>query len=109
MIRTSGYRVSPTEVEEAIQASGLVNEVLAVGVPHAVLGQVILVAAVAARDEDTDGLLAHCKSNLPAYMVPAGVHWHAQALPRNANGKLDRARWKAEWEQAAGKNSDETL
>jgi acyl-CoA ligase (AMP-forming) (exosortase A-associated) len=109
MIKTSGYRVSPTEVEEAIHASGLVNEVLAVGVPHAVLGQVILVAAVAARDEDTDGLLAHCKSNLPAYMVPAGVHWHAQALPRNANGKLDRARWKAEWEQAAGKNSDETL
>ena len=109
MIKTSGYRVSPTEVEEAIHASGLVNEVLAVGVPHAVLGQVILVAAVAARDEDTDGLLAHCKSNLPAYMVPAGVHWHAQALPRNANGKLDRARWKAEWEQAAGKNNDETL
>lgn len=109
MIKTSGYRVSPTEVEEAIHASGLVNEVLAVGVPHAVLGQVILVAAVAARDQDTAALLAHCKSNLPAYMVPASVHWHAQALPRNANGKLDRARWKAEWEQAAGKNNDETL
>ncbi len=109
MIKTSGYRVSPTEVEEAIHASGLVNEVLAVGVPHAVLGQVILVAAVAARGEDTAGLLAHCRSVLPAYMVPAGVHWHAQALPRNANGKLDRARWKADWEQAAGKNNDETL
>ena len=109
MIKTSGYRVSPTEVEEAIHASGLVNEVLAVGVPHAVLGQVILVAAVAARDEDTDGLLAHCKSNLPAYMVPVGVHWHAQALPRNANGKLDRARWKAGGESAAGKKNNETL
>ena len=109
MIKTSGYRVSPTEVEEAIHASGLVNEVLAVGVPHAVLGQVILVAAVAARVEDTAGLLAHCRSVLPAYMVPAGVYWHAQALPRNANGKLDRARWKADWEQATGKNNDETL
>ena len=108
MIKTSGYRVSPTEVEEAIYASGLVNEVLAVGVPHAVLGQVIQVAAVAARDEDTAALLAHCKSSLPAYMVPVGVHWHSQALPRNANGKLDRARWKADWEQAAGKKNDET-
>ena len=109
MIKTSGYRVSPTEVEEAVYASGLVREVLAVGVPHEVLGQVILVAAVAAREEDTAALLAHCKSSLPAYMVPAGVHWHAQALPRNANGKLDRVRWKADWERAAGKNNDETL
>lgn len=109
MIKTSGYRVSPTEVEEAIHASGLVQEVLAVGVPHEVLGQVILVAAVATMEEDTAALLAHCKSSLPAYMVPAGVHWHAQALPRNANGKLDRVRWKADWEQAAGKKNDETL
>ncbi len=109
MIKTSGYRVSPTEVEEAVYASGLVHEVLAVGVPHAVLGQVILVAAVAAKAEDTVALLAHCKSTLPAYMVPAGVHWHAQALPRNANGKLDRARWKADWESAEGKKNDETF
>lgn len=109
MIKTSGYRVSPTEVEEAVYASGLVHEVLAVGVPHALLGQVILVAAVAAKAEDTAALLAHCKRTLPAYMVPTGVHWHAQALPRNANGKLDRARWKADWESAAGKKNDETF
>ena len=109
MIKTSGYRVSPTEVEEAVHASGLVQEALAVGVPHDVLGQVILVAAVAAKEEDTAALLAHCKGSLPAYMVPALVHWHGQALPRNANGKLDRARWKAEWESAAGKKTNETL
>ncbi len=109
MIKTSGYRVSPTEVEEAVHASGLVQEVLAVGVPHEVLGQVIVVAAVAAaQGEDTAALLAHCKSTMPAYMVPAEVHWCAQILPRNANGKLDRARWKAQWERAAGKTSDET-
>lgn len=109
MIKTSGYRVSPTEVEEAVYASGLVHEVLAVGVPHAQLGQVILVAAVASKVQDTTALLAHCKSTLPAYMVPAGVHWHAQALPRNANGKLDRARWKADWESTQGKKNDETF
>ncbi|WP_442909554.1 acyl-CoA ligase (AMP-forming), exosortase A system-associated [Hydrogenophaga sp.] len=109
MIKTSGYRVSPTEVEEAVYASGLVHEVLAVGVPHAQLGQAILVAAVAAKAQDTAALLAHCKSTLPAYMVPTGVHWHAQALPRNANGKLDRARWKADWESTEGKKNDETF
>ena len=102
MIKTSGYRVSPTEVEEGVYASGLVQEVLAVGVAHETLGQAVHVAAVRsalARGDDaadTAALLAHCRQQLPGYMVPAVVHWSAQALPRNPNGKLDRQRWKAE-------------
>ena len=43
MIKTSGYRVSPTEVEEAIYATGLVAEVVALGVPHPVLGQGVVI------------------------------------------------------------------
>lgn len=102
MIKTSGYRVSPTEVEEAVFASGLVAESLAVGIEHEALGQVIHVAAVASPaatgepGADTAALLAHCRAQLPAYMVPAGVHWVPGPLPRNPNGKLDRQRWKAE-------------
>lgn len=102
MIKTSGYRVSPTEVEEAVFASGLVAESLAVGIDHETLGQVIHVAAVpsvAARGDpaqDTVALLSHCRAQLPAYMVPVVVHWQTQPLPRNPNGKLDRQRWKAE-------------
>ena len=102
MIKTSGYRVSPTEVEEAVFASGLVAESLAVGIEHEVLGQVIHVAAVASAAaagdpaQDTAALLAHCRAQLPAYMLPAAVHWVPGPLPRNPNGKLDRQRWKAE-------------
>jgi acyl-CoA ligase (AMP-forming) (exosortase A-associated) len=102
MIKTSGYRVSPTEVEEAVFASGLVQESLAVGVDHEALGQAIHVAAVASDTasgdaaRDTAALLAHCRAQLPAYMVPAAVHWETGQLPRNPNGKLDRQRWKAE-------------
>lgn len=102
MIKTSGYRVSPTEVEEAVFASGLVAESLAVGVDHDALGQVIHVAAVASAvasgdaRNDTAALLAFCRAQLPAYMVPAAVHWVPGPLPRNPNGKLDRQRWKAE-------------
>ena len=102
MIKTSGYRVSPTEVEEAVFASGLVRESLAVGMDHEALGQAIHVAAVASDQStgdavrDTAALLAHCRAQLPAYMVPTAVHWQAQPLPRNPNGKLDRQRWKAE-------------
>ncbi len=102
MIKTSGYRVSPTEVEEAVFASGLVAESLAVGIEHETLGQVIHVAAVASAAaagdpaQDTAALLAHCRAQLPAYMVPTAVHWVPGPLPRNPNGKLDRQRWKAE-------------
>lgn len=102
MIKTSGYRVSPTEVEETVFASGLVQESLAVGMEHEALGQAIHVAAVpsaaasgdAARD--TAALMAHCRAQLPGYMVPSMVHWVTQPLPRNPNGKLDRQRWKNE-------------
>jgi len=101
MIKTSGYRVSPTEVEEAVHASGLVREVLAVGVAHETLGQVIHVAAVAVAVDaaDTAALLAHCRAQMPGYMVPTTVHWSQEPLPRNPNGKLDRPRWKADWER----------
>lgn len=99
MIKTSGYRVSPTEVEEAVYASGLVREVLAVGVAHETLGQAIHVAAVAADVANTDALLALCRAQLPGYMVPVAVHWSNEPLPRNPNGKLDRPRWKADWER----------
>jgi long-subunit acyl-CoA synthetase (AMP-forming) len=41
MIKTSGYRVSPTEVEEVVYGSGLVAGAAALGLPHATLGQAI--------------------------------------------------------------------
>ena len=92
MIKTSGYRVSPTEVEEVIYATKLVVEAAALGVPHPVLGQAIVVI-VTARDGtrlDTDELLAQCRKQLPAFMVPARVIPREGSLPRNPNGKIDR-------------------
>jgi acyl-CoA ligase (AMP-forming) (exosortase A-associated) len=89
MIKTSGYRVSPAEVEEVAYASGLATEVAAFGVPHAVLGQAIVLVAVGAA-LDGEALLAACKQALPAYMVPSRVDMRAQPLPRNPNGKIDR-------------------
>ena len=105
MIKTSGYRVSPTEVEACVAASGLVREVLAIGRVHEALGQSIVVAALASAAAsgnaavDTAALLAHCRAELPAYMVPGQVVWVQEPFPRNPNGKLDRLRWKAEHEQ----------
>lgn len=91
MIKVSGYRVSPTEVEEGAHASGLVAEAAAFGVPHPALGQAIVLLAVArAEGLDAAALLKECRRRLPAYMVPAHVEIRAGQFPRNPNGKIDR-------------------
>ncbi|MFL6675145.1 MAG: acyl-CoA ligase (AMP-forming), exosortase A system-associated [Massilia sp.] len=91
MIKVSGYRVSPTEVEEVVHASGLVAEAAAFGVAHPALGQAIVLLAVP-RDPalGAAALLKECQRRLPAYMVPAHVELHDGQFPRNPNGKIDR-------------------
>jgi acyl-coenzyme A synthetase/AMP-(fatty) acid ligase len=92
MIKTSGYRVSPTEIEETIYSTGLVGECVVFGVSHPILGQAVhaVVNAAAGKAVDENQLLAECKTRMPAYMVPAKVTIHDGPLPRNPNGKLDR-------------------
>lgn len=100
MIKTSGYRVSPTEVEEILYASGLVGECVAFGVEHPVLGHAIYLVATPASDKsaiDQSMLMQECRSRMPAYMVPAAIELVASPLPRNPNGKLDRKLLVAEW------------
>jgi len=94
MIKTSGNRVSPTEIEEAAIGSGVVNEAVAWGVADEVLGQAI-VLAVSGRHGEEAVLRHHLKHELPSFMQPRDIAWREQ-LPRNANGKLDRVRIKAE-------------
>jgi len=98
MIKTSGYRVSPTEVEEVVYATQIAAEVAAVGVPHPVLGQaVVLVTYSPHRDTDADvRILDECKKQLPGFMVPARIVARAEPLPRNPNGKIDRKRLAGE-------------
>lgn len=92
LIKVSGYRISPTEIEEAAYASGLVDEAVAFGVPHPGLGQaVVLLAVPAAPGTDVAGaLLKECQRRLPAYMAPQHVALHGEPFPRNPNGKIDR-------------------
>ncbi len=91
MIKTSGYRVSPTEVEEVLYASGLVAEAAAVGVPHPLLGQgiVVVVKPLQAGRFDASAVSDYCRRQLPNFMVPLQVITR-DSLPRNPNGKIDR-------------------
>ncbi|MEM9101059.1 MAG: acyl-CoA ligase (AMP-forming), exosortase A system-associated [Pseudomonadota bacterium] len=89
MIKTSGYRVSPTEVEEAIFQHAAVQGVVAWGVKDLSLGQVIWVAVDIQSIEALTQIKQHSLQALPSYMQP--VCWNiVSPMPRNANGKLDR-------------------
>lgn len=88
-IKTSGYRVSPTEVEEAAYDTGLVRDAVVFGAPDEVLGEhIVLVAAVTAGCTE-DELVAALRSRLPLFMVPRRVVV-LDELPHSPNGKFDR-------------------
>ena len=94
MIKTSGYRVSPTEVEEVVYGCGHVAGAVALGLPHAALGQAILLLVTAAENTPDaidlrDTILTYCRSELPNFMVPTEII-ERTALPHNQNGKIDR-------------------
>jgi acyl-CoA ligase (AMP-forming) (exosortase A-associated) len=93
MIKSSGVRISPQEVEELVYASELVAEVVACGEPHPVAGMAVVVHVVP-RDRgafQAQALLAHCRRTMPVYMVPKAIHVHDE-FPRTPSGKIDRKR-----------------
>lgn len=90
MIKVSGNRLSPTEIEEAALASGAVSAVLALGVPDERMGQAVKLIAVAEGEDAETRLRAYFVRELPAYMHPKQIVWR-DALPLSPNGKVDRA------------------
>jgi acyl-CoA ligase (AMP-forming) (exosortase A-associated) len=90
MIKSSGYRVSPTEVEEIVMSTGLFRQVAVIGVPDAFAGQRVHAVAVsaAAAHIDVASVLRGVGKKLPAYMVPRDIEL-VDSLPVTANGKID--------------------
>jgi acyl-CoA ligase (AMP-forming) (exosortase A-associated) len=90
MIKVSGNRLSPNEIEEAALASGAVREALALGVPDDRLGQAVLLIAVAKGEDAEARLRAYFAAELPAFMQPREIVWR-DSLPVGPTGKVDRA------------------
>lgn len=99
MIKTSGYRVSPTEIEEALLLMDDISEAVAMGIPHPEIGQAVVVAATSqsTHDELEKSIINALKKQLPPYMIPHKIEIR-EALPRNANGKFDRKKLFLEYE-----------
>ena len=100
MMKTSGYRVSPSEVEEILYATQMVGECVAFGVDHPVLGHaihIIATYAITTWANSIKDIMTECKKRMPAYMVPAGIEIVEGPLPRNPNGKIDRKLLATDW------------
>lgn len=90
MIKSSGFRISPTEVEEVLFKSQLVKGAAVIGIPDEVLGQTIK-AFVVARDGETVDLKAlreFCAGNMPRHMVPKAIDV-LDEMPKTPSGKVD--------------------
>jgi acyl-CoA synthetase (AMP-forming)/AMP-acid ligase II len=91
MVKTRGYRVELGEVETALYAHPAVREAVVLPVPDELLGSRLRAVICADGGLTREEVLDHCRRHLPSYMVPDVVEFR-EALPRNSNGKVDRAR-----------------
>jgi long-chain acyl-CoA synthetase len=96
MVLVSGFNVYPNEIEDALSRHDKVMEAAVIGLPDAKTGEAV-VAYVVKRDETlTDGeLIAHCRTLLTAYKVPARVVFREE-LPKTPVGKILRKDLRAE-------------
>ncbi len=88
-LKVRGHRVELGEVEAALRDASGVDAVAAIGWPRTASGADGIVAFVAEPMLDEPAVLATMARRLPAYMVPRRLHL-LEALPLNANGKVDR-------------------
>ena len=114
MIKTSGYRVSPTEVEEIAYACDGVSGAVALGLSHDTLGQGIALVLAATeqvhKGEDAGAdlqtsVLAACRRELPNFMVPLAVIVR-DSMPHNPNGKIDRNALAEQYRDLFQENSE---
>ncbi len=90
MIKSSGFRISPSEIEEVLFQTGKLCGAAVIGVPDEILGQTIKAFVVPRDGEpmDTEALLAYCAEKMPRYMVPKTIEV-LDELPRTTSGKVD--------------------
>jgi len=90
MIKSNGVRISPSEIEEVIHHFPGVQHAVAFGVPDQLAGEAVEAAVEAGEAGiDLDALRRFCRSNLPGYLQPRGLHLWPGSMPTTGNGKID--------------------
>lgn len=89
MIKSSGYRISPTEVEESLMSTGLFQQVAVIGLPDPFAGERVHAVATAANENiDVSAALRKAAEMLAPFMIPRAIEL-VDRLPVTANGKVD--------------------
>lgn len=90
MIKSSGYRISPSDVEEALMATGHFAQAAVIGIPDDTIGKRVhaVVTAKDGKEIDTRAVLKQLGQDLPNYMVPRQIEI-LDALPKTPNGKVN--------------------
>jgi acyl-CoA synthetase (AMP-forming)/AMP-acid ligase II len=97
IINRGGENVSSVEVEAALLAAPDVVDACVLAVPDEVMGE--KVGAVLFGGDapiDVSAVLEHCRAQLADFKVPQYVTLVSEALPRNAGGKLLKAKLRGE-------------
>jgi acetyl-CoA synthetase/medium-chain acyl-CoA synthetase len=94
VIKSSGYRIGPFEVESALMEHPAVLDVAVVGQPDVLRGQivkacVVLRPEIAASDQLRTELQTHCKRLIAAYKYPRAIEFVPE-LPKTTSGKTRR-------------------
>ena len=98
LVITGGLNVYPKEVESVLDALPGVLESAVIGLPDPDFGEAVTAVVVPAPGAalDPEDIRRQAREHLAAFKVPKAVHV-VDALPRNAMGKVEKARLRAEW------------
>jgi acyl-CoA ligase (AMP-forming) (exosortase A-associated) len=97
MIKTSGYRVSPTEAEEIAVQHPSISDCVCFGIEDEDIGEKICLVYTTANSTESDAgeIRNFCRKKAPHYLVPHHVIFRKE-FPLTGSGKIDRMRIKKE-------------
>jgi acyl-CoA synthetase (AMP-forming)/AMP-acid ligase II len=90
-IKTGGYNVFPTEIENVLAEHPAVNEVAVVGLADPRWGERIhaVVSLTQGQSVTADGLRDFCKGKIAAFKIPKTIDIWAE-IPKGATGKIQK-------------------
>ena len=97
-INIGGYKVAPTEVEDAVLAFPAVKDCVCVCTAHPVIGNVLKLFVVPRHDYDRKELIAFLKTRLETYKIPV-LYEETDSIHRTFNGKIDRKAYQGEQQE----------
>ncbi|MEP3276752.1 MAG: AMP-binding protein [Stappiaceae bacterium] len=107
LIKSSGFRIGPTEIEESLLAHPAVAEVAVIGKPDPDRGAIVkafvkISAGTAASDALADELKTHVKTNLAGYKAPREIDF-VDRFELTSSGKINRRSLRLAENAKAGK------